>query len=123
MLDDLLNIISIVSPITQKQQQTWKVGSDKLIKRGLIEPLSDIGLIQAIDRVAFEVCYYSHWCLLSNLSIEECDNILKSTYDQLDDIIAVIGLASGIHPTSVDVIIGMRSDWYSMIYSDVLDNY
>jgi hypothetical protein len=117
----LANLIKRLSPINVNNQKTWEIVSSKCIKQKVVQQLTEKGLIQAIDRLAYEIAQDGNWRALSELSDEECDKILNKKIQQMDDIINVIALASGIHPTSIDFVVGMRTDYYIDIYIDTID--
>ncbi len=111
-MSTLSKLIIKVSPVKATPQRKWHQTSQRCIKRGTIEPLSDAGLLQAIDNLAYEIALDGMWCATSDLSDEECDLMLDSKTKQMDNIVHVVALAAGIHPTSIDYVVGIRSDYY-----------
>lgn len=121
MQKGITELIVNLSPVSTKNQKVWKKVSIKCIKQGIVEPLTERGLIQAIDRLAYEIAADGNWCAMSNLSDEECDKILDNKIKQMDQIIHTVALASGIHPTSIDYLVGIRSDYYVSILIDKIN--
>ncbi len=117
----VIDLIKRLSPVKPINQTTWDTVSRKCIKQKVVAPLSESGLLQAIDRLAYEIANDGNWCIISGLSDEECDKILDERIKKMDDIINVIALASGIHPTSIDFAVGMRTDYYIDLYAMAID--
>jgi hypothetical protein len=117
----LSTLIKQLSPVKETHQSTWSTISAKCIKQRVVKQLSEKGLMQAIDRLAFEIAHDSNCCVELGLSDEECDKLLDSRIKQMDNIINIIALSSGIHPTSIDFIVGIRTDQYVDVYVDIID--
>ena len=120
-MTNAVDIIKTLSPVKRKHQAAWDKISDRCVKQGKIEHLTTQGLLQAIDRLAWEIASDGQWCATSNLSDEECDIILEPRIKQMDEIIHVVALASGIHPTSIDFVVGLRSDYYISEYINMIE--
>lgn len=121
MQTETKNLIIKLSPVNSKKQTSWNKVSIKCIKQGIVEPLSDQGLLQAIDRLGYEIATDGQWCALSGLSDIECDKVLDQRIREMDNIIHIIALASGVHPTSIDYAVGIRSDYYIGLYIDKIN--
>ncbi len=120
-MNELTDIILKTSKLNPSLQKRWKRISDKSIQNKLVEPLTSAGLIQAIDRLAYEIINDGAWCAESQLTDHECDCILEKKIAQMDEIVNVIALASGIHPTAIDFVVGLRTDVYTDYYIDNMD--
>ena len=102
-----------LSPIKPSIQNGWKTVSNSLIHKKIIQPLTYIGLLQAIDNVAYNIYINSKLCVELGLTDAESDELLDSNIHKMEEIIRVIALASGIHPTTIDLMIGFRTDYYT----------
>jgi len=111
-----LNKIIKSSPVKQSIQNNWMKIHKKCIKDGGIEPLTYQGLLQAIDNVAYQIYLNSKLCLELKLTDEESDILLENSINKLDKIVQIISLASGIHPITIDLMIGFRTDYYTDYY-------
>lgn len=109
----VLNNIIKSSPVKIAIQNNWVKVHKKFIKDNIIEPLTYTGLIQAIDNVAYQIYLNSKLCIELGLTDEESDILLEDNINKLDEIVRVISLASGIHPITIDLMVGFRTDHYT----------
>ena len=121
-MTEFTQLILKISPANKFPQKQWKLISDKAIKNKIVEPLTDAGLQQAIDTLAYQICQEAQWCTTSGLSDFECDQLLGPRMEVMDNILNTIALASGIHPDTIDFLVGIRTDNYTDILLSVLMN-
>jgi hypothetical protein len=121
----LIENIRVLLNISQEDVDDWSIVSKESIARGEIELLSDKGLLQCIDLIAYNLATDTH-IFLSNHpepSIDEMFDDFGNTEDLMDDLHDVISLASGIHPDILFEIFSLRADYYSNLYVQMLENY
>ena len=112
MNKQLVNLLK-ASPVKPHKQKTWKRISDSAIHAKLVEKLSYVGLLQAVDNLAYNIYLNSRFCVESGLSDKEFDDVFADKINKMEDIIRVVALGSGIHPTTIDLMVGFRTDYYT----------
>lgn len=110
-----------MSNISAELQSQWKEVSDTSINNKSIEPLTEKGLIQAIDYVSYQLCMDGGWCAFEGLTEQKCSEVLSDQTTQIENILYVIALASGIHPTAIEYIVDIRAEYYTDLYIDAIN--
>jgi hypothetical protein len=106
------------SEISEEDKQSFKLLSDKAIKFGFVERLSNEGILQAIENIAYEIAKMSLYTFFKNPDVAEFttpeefyeDEVIGEDLEKLDEIIWNVALASGIHPDLLNVMIDVKCD-------------
>jgi hypothetical protein len=111
--NDILDKIIKLSPVSIRVQNNWKKLHKKFVNDNTIEILTYAGLMQAVDNLAYHIYLNSKICIDLELTDEECYIVLESSHDAMEEIIRTISLSSGIHPITIDLMVGFRTDYYT----------
>lgn len=120
MMKQLVEQIRVIIGVSIEDQNDWLDISEECIERGSVERLSSKGLLQSLDRLAYESATYSY--MIDDVGILPI-SLWDSLLTQMDDIHDTIALASGIHPDVLYEIFECRSNYYLDLYLQMADEY
>jgi hypothetical protein len=108
-----------IANITEDDKAAFKELSEYLIARGSVERLSEVGLKQAIDNIAYEIAKMSMWSVF-NIPKDEIEKdedflthpVLGQPTKDLDNIINFTALGSGMHPALLGAMLDLRVQQY-----------
>lgn len=121
-MDTIINLLQNNSSVTTEEQNNWTLISNSAIRHKTVQPITNNGLIQVIDRAAYEIATTTHVCVLSGVSDDEWDNLTAHESELLDKIQHTAALASGVHPQIIADVIKIRTDYYLDCYIEQMDD-
>lgn len=122
MEDNIIKILQDNSTLSKKSRDDWKLISNGAIRRKKVQPLTPSGLLQVINRAAYEIATTTHICIMMGVSDEEWERITEQENVLLDEIQFTAALASGIHPQIITDAIHSRVDHYLDRYIEMLED-
>ena len=119
-----LQFYADVAKVSEAQAAKFKQASEESINAGIIERLSEKGVVGAVDRVAYEIAKLSFetavaFPSLSNTEVAEHEAV-KPKVDKMDTIMATIALGSGIHTAIINMMVAERCDHWTKQYCEQL---
>lgn len=112
-----LTIIKLAaSHVPASVQDDWTNISKNAIKNNIVEPLSDKGLIQVVDCLAYDMCMDTFCHLEGHSTEEEFEKLVIEKSSIADNIIDVAALAADIHPDIIHNMITVRADYYTELF-------
>jgi hypothetical protein len=122
----LIEKIRVMTGIPQQDVDDWLDVSEEAIFHNEVERLSLKGLLQCIDRIAYELATDTHLYLSCEESSENeklWEEALPEHETMMDDLHDVIALASGIHPDILFELCSLRADHYSSLYIQMMGHH
>ena len=103
--------------VTQEAIDGFKAVSNVLIAAGRYERLNEAGMLQAVDRLGYEISKsaFETQIAFPNLSNEEVQEIpaVKTATDQMQRIMETIAFGSGMHIAIISGLVGERSEFHT----------
>lgn len=109
----LEQIITQATCASEHEKAVWKIASEKLISAGRVEPITtSASFLQAIDLLAYNIASHAYQSVIVGLSKDDYLELAKKEIEQLDEIMYTIAFGSGVHIKIVDILVGIRVDYY-----------
>ncbi|MGZ5485209.1 MAG: hypothetical protein ACXWFB_04765 [Nitrososphaeraceae archaeon] len=113
---------SHLSSVSEQSQKMWRSISKKEIKSGRVQQLSDKGLTQVVNNIAYTVVTESY-LYYAKITSDECwDYLVEEMSTKLDEIQYVAALASGVHPEIVEELVQLAMEFYHIQYDELMYN-
>lgn len=122
-MKQLIEKIRVMIGISPEEVDDWTELSEYTIDEGDIQRLTDKGVLQAIDLMAYEIATDTHLFLSDNDPSVDWDITYNTIECLMDEIHDTIALASGIHPDILFEIFSLRADYYTDLYVQMACDY
>lgn len=122
-MKQLIENVRVVIGISHEDVDDWIELSEYMIEDGEIQRLTSVGLLQAIDLMAYEIATDTHLFLSDDEPSLGWDIICNNIEILMDEIHDTIALASGIHPDILFELISLRADYYTDLYVQMACDY
>lgn len=102
--------------ITQEEKNVWTIGANALMRERNLQPLTEKGTEQAIDKIAYEISKRSIELMLKDIDWEEGIKEYEEDTKQLDDIISTVAITSRTHVAIITAKVAVRTQEYTDEY-------
>lgn len=101
-----------IEPVTEEQEKEWKIISNIAIKYSEVEAISEEGMYQAIDNIAWHLAEDTILVKTGSISKDDWEKIVDNKSPQLDNIIKIVALGTGVHPVNLYNLVRVRASQY-----------